>query len=99
MADQNGKKFIEGMRFSEPRSRAPVWIKGHISVSVAKFLDFAQANMDERGWLNIDMKESKGGKIYLELDTWKPGARKYHETIEKAEEERPPDELPAGTEF
>lgn len=66
----NDKQFVNGLRFNTPRDRAPAWIKGHISVKVDDFIAYAQANQDQRGWLNIDVKESKGGNLYCELNTY-----------------------------
>ena len=77
----NDKKFVDGMRFTTPRDKAPDWIKGHISVKVDEFVPWAQAHQDERGWLNIDVKESKGGKTYCELDEWRPGSRPPREEL------------------
>lgn len=65
------KKFIDGMRFNEPPVKAPKWIKGQISVNVPKFRAYMDANQDDRGWLNIDVKEAKSGVLYLELNTYR----------------------------
>lgn len=64
------------MRYTTPHEKAPKWIKGNISVKVDDFIAFAQANQDARGWLNIDIKESKKGGFYLELNEWKRGTTK-----------------------
>jgi len=76
------KKFIDGMRYSAPSEKAPAWVKGHISVQVDPFIRFATGNCDERGWLNIDVKESKAGNLYLELSTYRPGSAKPKSTPE-----------------
>ncbi|MDE2021116.1 MAG: hypothetical protein KGJ13_12335, partial [Patescibacteria group bacterium] len=47
-------------------------VKGSISIQIEKFIPWAQAHADERGWINLDVKESKGGKIYCEVSSWKP---------------------------
>lgn len=88
------KKFIDGMRYNEPREKAPAWVKGHISVNAAQFLPFMEANQDERGWLNIDIKESKGGKLYLELNTYRSGSRPQQATREPDLDPPANDDLP-----
>jgi hypothetical protein len=70
MADD--KIFANGLIFKAPRENAPDFVKGSISVKVDEFVAFLQANNTNSGWVNIDIKESKGGKIYCELNTYKP---------------------------
>lgn len=68
--------FINGMRVSLPRDGAPKWIKFNISCKVAELTKFLTTNQNEQGWLNIDVKESKTGNIYAELNSWQKGAVK-----------------------
>ena len=56
--DRELENPLAAVRFTTPRENAPAWIKGHISVNVPKFRQFADENQDERGWLNINVKES-----------------------------------------
>ena len=59
---------------SPPRSNAPDFVKGRISIRVAEFLEFLNAKESE--WVRIDIKESRktsddGGPVwYGQLDTW-----------------------------
>lgn len=73
MAD---KIFADGMMWQDPNEKAPDFIKGEILFQTEKFVDFIKANMEyttPKGWMKVVMKEAKGsGKIYFELDTWKP---------------------------
>jgi len=68
------KIFVGGMYFKRPtdltKEKAP-WVKGHISLKVADFKIWF-ANHTEKEWVNITLKESQGGKLYLEEDTWTP---------------------------
>ncbi len=32
-----------------------------------------EANLNEKGWVNVIQKSSKEGKPYIQLDTWTPG--------------------------
>lgn len=68
------KNFAAGMRFEKPGEKAPKWVKGRISIKVSEFVDWAKANQNERGWLNIDLKKSSKGALYLELNTYQKTA-------------------------
>lgn len=68
----NEKVFADGMIFKKKHDNAPDFIKGHISIKVDDFVKQLQEQKDERGWVNLDMKVSKGGKLYFEVNTWKP---------------------------
>lgn len=63
------KIFAEGMYFERPKEGAPEFIKGKISVKVEPFTKFI-AQHAKNGYVNLDLKESKGGKLYIELNTW-----------------------------
>ena len=78
------KIFADGLFFKERNPKAPSFIKGQISVSVDKFVDFLSKVEHDRGWVNFDMKESKGGKIYFELNMYKATQSKV-ETITQQE--------------
>lgn len=66
MAD---KIFIDGLSAKAPNSNAPAFIKAKLSIKTSALAAFLiQQNAE---WLNIDVKESKGGKWYCELDQWR----------------------------
>jgi len=61
------KVFIEGMIVKDAK---PDFVKCRISIKVDDFGAFMLKH-EKDGWVNIDVKESKKGKLYAELDTWK----------------------------
>lgn len=69
------KIFADGMFFKRPREGAPEYIKGSVSIKVADFIPFVEKYTKE-GWVNLDLKESKGSKLYFELNTWSKGQEK-----------------------
>jgi hypothetical protein len=73
MAD---KIFAEGMHFDPPADAAPTWVKGKISIRVRDFIPFLEQHKNERGFVTIDIKESKGGNYYCELNQWRKDQRK-----------------------
>lgn len=69
MAD---KTFAEGIYFQK-REKAPEWIVGSLSFKVPEAIAFLEKHRNNGGYVNIDIKESKGGKYYCELNTYTPG--------------------------
>lgn len=82
------KTFANGLIFKAPRESAPEYVKGSLSVKVDEFVEFLNEHVTPSGWVNIDIKESKGGKLYCELNTWTPKGKK--------EEKEEPQEATAG---
>lgn len=82
--------FADGIVFTRPRENAPEWVKGAVSVNVAKFVEFLKAqrqagNISAKGWLNLDLKESKDkGSLYFQVNTYKaPETKSVNEIKEK----------------
>jgi len=63
--------FADGMSFYPPNEKAPDFVIGKIAVNIDKFTMFMAEHPGERGWISIDVKKSKGGNVYCELNTWK----------------------------
>lgn len=81
------KVFADGMFFKRPREGAPDFVKGAVSIKVAEFIPFIEKHAKE-GWVNLDLKESKGGKLYLELNTWeKSGATPEPSNLSQADKD------------
>lgn len=65
------KIFANGLNFKRPNEKAPEFVKGSLSIKTDEFITFLKAN-SVNGWVNLDLKESQGGKLYFELNTWQP---------------------------
>ena len=66
-------EFVDGLIVKKPHERAPDYVKASISIKVedlGKWLRAKYKAGDE--WVNIDLKESKGGKWYAAVSTYKP---------------------------
>ena len=63
--------FADGMSFKLPHPNSPEFIKGKISIKTDNFIKFLEEHQKE-GWITLDMKKSKKGTIYFQLDTWQP---------------------------
>jgi len=64
------KVFADGLIVKEGKFNEG---KPHLRLSfkVAEFAKFVKENAKGE-WLNLEIKTSKGGKVYAELDTWEP---------------------------
>ena len=75
--------FIDGLIVKKPHEKAPEFVKCHLSIKVAELKKFLEDHSKEE-WLNVDVKESKGGKLYAQLNDWK---KEKKEEVEKYPEE------------
>jgi len=64
------KIFAEGFSFKR-NEKAPDFVIGRLSIKIDEATAFMKAN-DKKGWVNLNVKQSKGGAYYLELDTFEP---------------------------
>lgn len=83
----NEPQFVDGMIIKKPRPGAPDFIKASISIKKEEFFPFLQKH--EGNWLNLDIKESKGGKLYAQVNTWKPEKKEEKPADEEAFDEVP----------
>lgn len=83
------KIFANGIIFKRPQN-APDYVIGSLSVKVEEFIGFLKEQGGE--WVNLKIMESKGGKPYIELDTWK--ANKGYKTIPN---EKMPEDIDPAT--
>jgi hypothetical protein len=68
MSQNVEKVFADGFSFKR-REGAPEFVIGRQSIKVDEAVAFLKANV-KNGWVNIDIKQSKKGTFYCELDTW-----------------------------
>lgn len=63
-------EFVNGLIVKAPHANAPDFVKAAISIKVADLTEWLSDRDEE--WINIDVKESKGGKWYAAVSTFKP---------------------------
>ena len=83
------KIFADGFSFSK-REDAPDFVIGKVAIKVADALTFIKEH-DSKGWVNLDIKQSKGGKYYMELDTWQPKIEEKKNELKREEVYAPSD--------
>jgi hypothetical protein len=62
-------EFLDGIIFKLPQPKAPDFVKGSLSIKRDEFIKSLQGQPDE--WVNMDLKVSKAGKGYAQLNTYK----------------------------
>ena len=66
----NEPKFVNGM-ICKRSAQAPEWVLVNLSLKVDELTSFLGMNESD-GWVNVQIKRSKSGKIYAQVDDWKP---------------------------
>jgi hypothetical protein len=62
-------EFVNGLSVKAPHENAPSFVKANLSIKVDDLKEWLNT---KSGWVNIDVKESKGGKWYAQVSTFKP---------------------------
>mgnify|MGYP003334953982 FL=1 len=63
------KVFAKGFSFKR-NDNAPDFVIGKLSLKADEAIQFIKDN-SSNGWVNLDVKKSKDGKYYIELDNFK----------------------------
>lgn len=65
---ESTKEFPKGIIVKAPNEKAPEFVIGSISIKRSEALEWIDSK--ETDWINIDIKRSKEGKMYLEVNNW-----------------------------
>jgi hypothetical protein len=76
------KDFIDGLFVKNPGEGTPKFVKGSLAISVEKFIPYLQSKANAKGYVNIDLLESKEGMLYAKLNDWKPSGEAKPEPAE-----------------
>jgi len=68
--NMSDKEFVNGLIVKAPNEKAPDFVKADISIKREDLIEWLSNKSDD--WININVKESKGGKWYAEVNDWKP---------------------------
>jgi hypothetical protein len=69
--------FVDGMIVKKPHQNAPDFVKATVSFKMKEFVEWGREHHKE-GWVNVQIKESKGGKLYAALDTFTPSKQEEY---------------------
>ena len=87
MAD---KEFVNGLIVKAPHENAPDFIKCGISIKRKDLGNWLRGKDDD--WINLQVKVSKDGKWYAEVDNWKP--EKKQDTPPEAKDDFDDSDIP-----
>jgi len=62
--------FPKGFFYNKPHDNAPDFVMGKASIKVKEFSEYLSKVKGDT--LNLDLKISRDGKGYAQVDTWKP---------------------------
>jgi hypothetical protein len=95
----NEKVFANGVRAFSPRANAPTFVKATVVITLEELYDWAKKDGKEhlidyngKKQVKLALLESRDGKMYFQVDTYKPPQKEATET--KEQEEEPSDDLP-----
>lgn len=80
------KKYAEGFRFFEKKDNQPDFVLGAIVINPDQLRQWAINNPDLTSeykgetQVKFQVKKSKAGKVFIELDTWKPQEKSVTES-------------------
>ena len=63
-------EFADGLSVNKPNNKAPDFVKASMTISSQKLIGWLMAKKEET--VRLDIKESKGGKYYASVNSWKP---------------------------
>lgn len=66
----NESQFIGGLIVKPPHEKAPDYVKAKLSIKREELAEWL--GQQDGDWINAEVKESKGGKWYVAVDSWKP---------------------------
>lgn len=84
------KEFVDGLIVKPPISGAPDFIKCQISIKRKDLGNWLRGKDED--WINVDVKVSKKGKWYAQVNNWKPG-QNTQQTQQSAPQPASPDIL------
>ena len=76
------KKYADGVRFFERKDNQPDFVLGALVITPEDLMQWTKSNPDltsnykGKDQVKFQVKRSKEGKVYIELDTYKPGQAK-----------------------
>ena len=65
------KEFVDGLYVKESKAD---FVKLAISINRKQLGNYLRQS--EKEWINVDVKESKNGKLYAEVNNWTPKEKK-----------------------
>lgn len=95
MTEPKEKIFANGITSQDVPEKVKDFVLDKLSIKVDDFINWlnttGRENANKGGWLNLQVKRSKNGKRYVEVDTYeKPPQKPKFEEGEVVEDDLPP---------
>ena len=88
-------KLINGLFFKDPHENAPDFVMAKGSIKVTDLRSWLAEQSGE--WVNFDLKRSREGKPYAQIDDWKPdgnrGGRQERQAGQRPQRQAPADDF------
>ena len=82
------KKFVEGVYYNRPHPKAPQFVLGSVNFKKDIAIAWLQKQVaDENGYVKTDVKESEGGKIYMQINDYKPTKARTSDGVDEIPED------------
>lgn len=82
-------EFADGLIVKAPHPKAPTFVKATVSIKVPELIAWLQKKGGE--WINLDIKESRGGKYYAAVSNYKPKEKDQQQPRrQEQDDDRPP---------
>lgn len=88
----NEKEFAKGLYFKPKHQKAPDFVLGGLSIKRVDLIEWLNSKPDE--WINLQIKNSKENKLYIEVDNWKPEKEQELNQKNKIEDDLGSSDLP-----
>jgi len=88
------ESLVSGLYVFAPSERTPSFVKAKLSIKPEQLITFLKtAKLNEKGYVSIDILESKSKKWYAKLDTFKK-TEQSAQSESVVEKEILPDDIP-----
>ena len=84
MNENKEVEFVDGLFVKAPNEKAPDFVKCTISIKRKDLGNWLRGKDDE--WINLQVKESREGKWYAQVDNWKPEPKQEQQKRDAPEE-------------
>jgi hypothetical protein len=62
--------FPKGLVIKNPHEKAPDFVRAKLHIIKDELIPWL--NEQEDDWINCDVKLSQNGRLYIQVDTWRP---------------------------
>jgi hypothetical protein len=82
------KIYAKGIYFNKKGGNAPDFVLGKISIKKEALIEWlGSLEVNESGYINLDILEGKEGKPFISLNTWKKEEKKSGQPVSISKEE------------